>query len=135
MLVFNVFKSKIKLRIVALVLLTFIGQVSASTAFSACQMNMQSQNPQSTMQKMDHSSHMMNMQMDVSSYSDNTDFTNQMDCCQGDGNCSMNGCLSLVAFSTSEESILSFVATPIILDFSVSIIQFPSSLYRPPILS
>jgi len=139
--VFNVFQSKIKLKIVVLMLLTFIGQASAASIFSVCQMEMQAQthtNPTSTnqthgnlpqTQSMDHSSHLMDMQMADSS------LINDMDCCQSDGGCSMSGCISLALFSVQEASTPSFSTASILLDFDVSIIQIPSSLYRPPILS
>lgn len=115
-------------------LLTFIGQVSASTAFSACQMNTQSQDLQHNMQEMDHSSHMTNMRMAGMQASD-SDLVSNMDCCQNEFNCSMSGCLSVALNSIYEGSTPSISVTPIVLEFTESIIQIPNSLYRPPILS
>jgi len=135
-----VFHSKIKSKLVVLVLLVFIGQVSASVAFSACQMslpdNQQYQNDLSSDTRigisaagMDHSSHAMNMQ------ESDSDFSNSMNCCDSDSDCSMSGCISLALFSTYDGFSSSFLTTSVVLETEFPITQFPRSLYRPPILS
>jgi len=110
-------------------LLTFIGQISVASDFSSCQMNMQSQNDQNNMQEMDHLSQMMNSQVSSS------DLASNMDCCQNDSECSMNGCLSLAPFYVFEAATPVLSAVLIIPSFDTSIIQISNSLYRPPILS
>jgi len=126
--------SRNKLKLVVMLLLIFVGQVSASSAFSVCHMNMQNTNsqsddasPQGDMSEMAHSAHIMSSIMNESE-------TN-MDCCDKGGGCSMTSCLSLALFSIFESNTLVFSTTPNILDANMSIARTPSSLYRPPIAS
>ena len=127
------FSLKNKFAISLLTLLIFIGQVTASVI--PCQMDMQNQSNQSNQsQMMDHSGmdHSIHSMVDPQNSADTTNSMN-MDCCDNQSNCSMGGCLSMLASFTflsvnhpvtSQEN---FQAS------SFAIKKIPSSLYRPPI--
>ena len=104
---------------VVLMLLVFVGQVTVASALP-CQMDMEED---STM--MDHSSHMMSEQADESS----TD-----DCCAKNSGCSMSGCISIALSTHFQSSKVSFASESIAHQTQLAIKQFPTSLYRPPIL-
>ena len=117
--------------ITAIMLLIFVGQVSA-TAIIPCKMGSQQQ-PESMdmtqdMQGMDHSSHMMGM----NSYANDSEMP---DCCDSSANCSMSSCLSILASTPlSMNKIQNSYQKPLY-PASTFNSQTPNSLYRPPILS
>ncbi|PCI72971.1 MAG: hypothetical protein COB38_02140 [Gammaproteobacteria bacterium] len=100
-------------------LLVFIGQVTIASALP-CKMDM---SEDSVM--MDHSSHMMTDQADESS----TD-----GCCAKNSSCSMSGCISLALPALFQSVKVLFASEPIEPQPQQAVSQFPTSLYRPPIL-
>lgn len=122
-----------------LTLLVFVGQVTA-TAINPCKMDMSNQQSShnnnmpmahdmsnmsaSAMSSMEHSAHTMV----------NPENLTQPDCCDSDTNCSMGGCISVVASSLDSAVDRNIVSTIIIFHtFSITS-QIATSLYRPPII-
>jgi hypothetical protein len=100
-------------------LLVFIGQVTVASALP-CQMDM----PDDSVM-MDHSSHMMPAQADDSA-TDN--------CCAKNSSCSMSGCIFLALPVIFQSTKVLFASESIESPAQQAVNQFPTSLYRPPIL-
>ena len=122
-LVTFVFRKNNRLKIVMLVVLSFIGQV-LSAAPIPCNMNTISQS-----NVMDHSAHMMSEQNDDSVADP------MSDCCSKSVNCSMSGCISLALTPVISHSEKKLSSENIISSIKLVLNQPLTSLYRPPILS
>ena len=112
---------------VVLMLLVFVGQGTVASALP-CQMDMQqglSQMDHSS-NMMDHSSHMMPDQAEKSP---------KDDCCSKNNGCSMSGCTSLALLTFYHSLKVLFAPESIEYQTQLNINQFPTSLYRPPILA
>lgn len=123
-------KNKVQLYIIALMLMTFIGQALASTSIS-CTHEM----------PMDHSTMFHdNMISDVNHadmmLENNENYHNQqalMDCCQEQCKCPLNGCLSLYIPSDTQFNAEIIAEQKIVLQPVLHKLQIHTSLYRPPI--
>lgn len=116
----------------AIILLIFIGQASASSIVS-CSM-MQQQVSQSSLQmssKMDHSKHSMAEMNEADSQS----MTMMQDCCNDGSDCSMSGCVLLAVGNEISLQSNEFTQQNLISDYTMAPRQSLSSLYRPPIIS
>ena len=117
------FQKLISLKIVVILLLVFVSQVTVTTAI-ACEMMAMQQT-----QMNEHSGHQM-ANHDVHSSSESME-----SCCEQSGNCSMSGCI-VFAFSTMIiDSELHLISDPIISKLNNTPSQTSNSLFRPPILS
>ena len=121
-----------------IILLIFIGQVSASSVVSCLMLGKMKSGQQmshSDMQKMGDMQHSVDHSMVEMNEVDAQTMTMMQDCCSGDSNCSMSGCVVIAAFSEMAMQGFQFVQQNIKSDYSMAPRQSLSSLYRPPILS
>jgi len=113
-------------------LLLFAGQV-LSAPFGQCSAQNDGSNQNSMMSMVS----MMDHEMPMTHHSDSSSATDiKMDCCE-DCTCPMDMCLSQIFFSTSDHEIVAVILQySQVFDFSIRIKStYPSSIYRPPILS
>ena len=116
----TIIKSKI---LMVLLLLVFIGQVTAASAIS-CETDQQNQS-----MMIDHSQHDMNNQANDSS-SSQTD-----DCCADNSSCPMSSCISIALPPLYASFSVASVSDTFQLPINLALSQSLTSLYRPPILS
>lgn len=118
-----VIRKLISLKVVAMLLLVFAGQVTASTAIYCEMMD------SASAQMSDHSGH------DMSGHQSHSSEQSDGNCCDSFGDCSMSGCVPIAFITTAETNDLRVVVTTIITHSRYIPIQTTNSLYRPPILS
>ena len=127
--VINVFLSRFKQLMTAIMLLIFAGQVTAA-AVIPCKMMTQQQSTSMDMtldmQGMDHSSQQMDVDMTADSGSN-------FDCCDPKNNCSMSGCVIAAPPVLPNPVFIKASAQKINLYTSLALSQASVSLHRPPI--
>ncbi len=128
----NVSKGKNNI-LMTIILLIFIGQASASSVISCSMMSQQM--TLSDMHMMSDMQHSIDHSMAEMDGANTQTMTMMQDCCSGDSNCSMSGCVIIAVISEMAMQGSQFVQQNIKSDYSMAPRQSLSSLYRPPILS
>ena len=135
---------KTRLLTVVLILLTFVGQVTASTVVH-CNMQLNGAVKSSEIaSQMENTANFSDTQVDHSAmdhaamgHSMPTAESNtvMMDCCQVGNDCSMGSCLTVFVFNDIEKINIGSVSLPISLPPFSATSRTRSTLFRPPIFS